>query len=774
VRRFFEAIVDHPYFTIGVICLITLGFLAFIPRLRTDTDFSHYIDKDDPTVMAMERAENRYGTQALLMVAVENENGIFNRETLKKISTMERAFAELAGVDEVTGPLSAQVITGTATTLTVGPAATGEEVPETSEAMAAYREKVMASNTVRDYIVSSDGKAAVISIKLRTDADKIEVAKQVVAIVAEYDSASDNIYITGLPYMNLVLTRLMGDDLKVLIPLVILMIIIVLYFSFRNLRGVLLPLLVVSISAVWTLGLMAIFDVPVTIISFILPVILMAIGIADGIHVLNRYHEETAKGLLKREAILNTMKEMRGAVVMTSLTTMGGFLALLSSYLIPQRQFGLFTAAGVLAAMILSLVLIPALLSVLRVPRKRARGETNGILTRTLSGFERVILRHRRIVLVGSVVLFLSFLAGLPLLQIETSQVEFLGVKNPVVYAIDVMDQHFSGSEQVMIEIDTGSRDGLKDPALLNEIVALQEFLEEKGVRKTISLADMVREMNQKFHADDPKYYLIPQDRKLVSQLLLLFTFQGGDLGSMTLGDFSAGEVMGLYTMEGSAEQVQLVQDIQAYLDDHFTGSVRAEMVGPTRVQSSLHARIAKSQITSLGTSILAAGLIVTLLMGSVVAGAISLIPLVLTVVISFGVMAYSGTPLNMATLMVSSITIGIGIDYAIHFVSRFRREVRTGKDGDQVLQATIQTTGRGIAYNALALALGFAILIVSSFKGARDFGLLVSMTMVISAMSAFTVIPAILITFKPKFLTRNNGVGIRQVGKESQQKGDG
>lgn len=367
MKRFFEAIVDHPYLTIGVILLITLGFLSFIPRLRTDTDFSNYIDKNDPTVMAMKRAEDRYGAQALLMIAVENEDGIFNRETLEKISAMERAFAELAGVDEVTGPLSVQVITGTATTLTVGPAATGEKAPETWEAMAAYRERVMASNTVCDYIISSDGKAAVISIKLKTDAKEVEVTKQVMAIVAEYDGAADNIYISGLPYMSLVLTRLMGDDLKVLIPLVILMIVIVLYLSFRNLRGVLLPLFVVIISAVWTLGLMAIFDVPVTIVSFILPVILMAIGIADAIHVLNRYREETAKGLLKREAILNTMKEMRGAVVMTSLTTMGGFLALLSSYLIPQRQFGLFTAAGVLAAMILSLVLIPALLAVLRV-----------------------------------------------------------------------------------------------------------------------------------------------------------------------------------------------------------------------------------------------------------------------------------------------------------------------------------------------------------------------------------------------------------------------
>jgi len=755
MRKFFELIADHPYFTIGVILLITLVFLAFIPRLHTDTDFSNYIDKTDPTVMAMERAEDRYGAQGLLMVAVENEDGIFNTATLERIERMQKRFEAILGIDEVTGPLDAQVITGTEKTLAVGPAASGEEAPETPEAMAAYRERVMASNTVRNYIVASDGKAAVISIKLKTDAKEVEVAKQIAAIVEEYDTSPDHMYVTGLPYMNLVLAESMGKDLRILLLLVILVVVLVLYFSFRSLRGVVLPLLVVILSVVWTLGLMALFNVPMTLISFILPVILMAIGIADGIHVLNRYHEETAKGLLKREAILNTMKEMRGAVVMTSLTTMGGFLSLLSSYLIPQRQFGLFTAVGVLAAMILSLVLIPALLSILKVPKKKIYRKDEGILTRALSGFERVILRHRRLVVGVSAVLFLAFLSGLPLLQIETSQTEFLGEENPVVQAIDVMDRHFSGSEQVMIEIDTGTRDGLKNPALLNKVVALQEFLEANGVKKTIALSDMVRELNQKFHADDPAYYVIPQDRKLISQLLLLFTFQGGSLGNMTLGDFSAGEVMGLYPMEGSAEQVKLVQEVQEYLNDHFTGSIKAEMVGPTRVHSSLFARIAKSQITSLGASILAVGLIVTFLMGSIVAGLISLIPLALTVVINFGVMAYSGTSLNIATLMVSSIAIGIGIDYAIHFISRFRREVRAGKDGDQALQATIQTTGRGITYNALALALGFAILLVSAFKGMRDFGLLISMTMVISALSAFTVIPAILVTWRPKFLAR-------------------
>lgn len=224
----------------------------------------------------------------------------------------------------------------------------------------------------------------------------------------------------------------------------------------------------------------------------------------------------------------------------------------------------------------------------------------------------------------------------------------------------------------------------------------------------------------------------------------------------MALSDFSAGEVMGLYSMEGSAQRMDLVHEVQAYLDSHFAGSVKAQMVGPTLVQSSLYSQIAKSQITSLVTSIIAAGLIVSILMGSLIAGLISLIPLLLTVVINFGVMAYSGTPLNMATLMVSSIAIGIGIDYAIHLISRFRREVLAGKSMDNALQSTIQTTGRGIAYNAIALALGFIILLVSSFKGTNSFGLLIAMTMVISALSAFTVIPAILITWRPAFLFRS------------------
>ena len=756
MRRFFSWIATHPYITIGIVLLITLGFLAFIPRLRTDTDFANYIDRTDPSVIAMERAEARYGDQSLLMVAVENEAGIFNLATLTKIGRMAESFEQIAGVDEVTSPLNAQVITGTEKAINIGPASPGGAVPETPEEIAVYQERAMASNTVRDYLIATDSQAATVLIKLKIDADQVAVAKEIIAIVKNYDSPPEKIYITGMSYMNVVLSELMGKDLVILLPLVILVIVLVLYFSFWSVRGVLLPLLVVVLSTLWTLGLMAIFDVPITIISFILPVILMAIGIAYCIHVLNYYYEVVKTGSDRRTAVIETGLHMTAPVSMTGFTTVAGFLSLVNSFLIPQRQFGVVTAIGVCAAMVLSLVLIPALLSLLKVPERKVKKSDRGPITRVLSAIEQLVIRRRRSVLVLSAILFVAFLAGLPLLQIETSEREFLGDSNPVVEGMELMKRHFSGSEQLMIEIDTGTTDGLLEPAVLNEIVALQGFLQEQGVNKTVSIADLVKEMNQKLHADDATYYTIPDTPRLVSQLLFFFSLQGGSLGNMALSDFSAGEVMGLYSMEGSAQRMDLVHEVQTYLDSHFAGSVKAQMVGPTLVQSSLYSQIAKSQITSLVTSIIAAGLIVSILMGSLIAGLISLIPLLLTVVINFGVMAYSGTPLNMATLMVSSIAIGIGIDYAIHLISRFRREVLAGKSMDNALQSTIHTTGRGIAYNAIALALGFIILLVSSFKGTNSFGLLIAMTMVISALSAFTVIPAILITWRPAFLFRS------------------
>ena len=757
LQSLFSFTVDRPIWTIGIVLVAVVGFTTAISNLSMETDFREFMSKDDPVIKLMDEAEERYGRAFGVFVMVVNESGIFNEETLSKIRLMEEGFEAITGVKSVSSPLSSQVITGTETSLNVQKAAPRGEVPDTPEEMVTFREQIMGSPMLRDNVVSSDGKAAAISIELKLGANEAAITDEIVQIIEPLRGGPDEIYIYGDAYIDTLMSEEMSRDMQILLPLAIFMIVAVLFLSFLNLRGVLIPVAVVVFSVLIALGVMALVGFPMTMVTFIVPVLLLAIGIADGIHVLNRYHEEIGKGLPKRAAILNTMDEMKGPVVMTSLTTGAGFLSLLSSFFIPQRHLGVIAAVGVLAAMVLSLVLIPAILSLLKSPKIRQQEKGLRPLTRALLGFERLVIRRRHAVLVFAVLVLAGMVAGLPLLRVETSNEEMLGEDHPAIQIMKLSDQYFSGSAQLMIEIDTGKRDGLKDPELLSQIVALEEFLEAEGITKTISLTTLVREMNQKFHADDPAYYVIPEDPKLVSQLLLLFTFQGGNLGDMALGDFSAGTTIGLYPMPSTSEMSSLSRKVQAYLNEHFDGAAaaRARMVGMTVMMEQMMTRMTQSQMIGLGTTIASVAVIVILLMGSIVAGLIAMIPLLLTVAISMGIMAYTGIPLDIMTLMVSAIAVGIGVDYSIHFISRFRREFRRDRDAHRALQGTIRTTGRGITYNALTVALGFVILVFASFKGIRFFGLQIALTMVISAVSAISIIPAILVQWQPGFLKK-------------------
>jgi len=741
-------VLAHPIPVLLILAVMTVVMTGFIFRLEIDVDFSNYLNRNDPAVIAADEAQDRYGSQLRSMVIVEAPDGLFRLETLAAIDALEDELERLPIAAEVTGPFNSKVIRGTETAVTISSVGPAGGAPGTPDEVAVYRDAVLNDRTLNDYVVSSSGTAAAIYVRPIDGVEMVPFAEAIEEIALRYEADGREISIAGVPYMNLTLGRSMRRDLGLFLPLVILAIVVVLYAAFRWRWGVLIPFAVVGLSVLWTLGLMAICSVPITVLSFILPVVLMAIGIADGIHVLSRYREEVRETDDKETAILRTMRTMQRPVVMTSLTTAAGFLSLLNAYMIPQRMFGLFTSAGILFAMILSLVLIPAILRLVKIPVVSAEAATRRTpLISGLGAAVRGVIRVRWFALAGIVALAAVFAGGISTIHIETSQRAYLGEEHPAVESLDRMDELFSGGDQILIEIDTEAESGLKDPAVLREMVALEQFLTERGVSKTISLADIVREMNQRFNADDPEFYTIPDDPRMVSQLLLLFTFQGGTLGSMALGDYSAGEVIGFHALKTGEERVDLVRDVTAYLDEHFEN---ARLVGSTRIQSSMFASIARSQITSLFTSIGAAGVIVILLMGSVLAGLISLVPLLFTVVVSFGVMAYAGMSLDIATLMISSITIGIGIDYGIHYIERAREEMSAGGDRAAALVRAARTAGRGIVFNALALAGGFSILLLSAFRGMRHFGLLITMTMLISAAGALVVIPAILRVLRP------------------------
>ncbi len=757
MNRMIRFAVDHPIWTIVATLVLAAAFAYPIQYLEQETDFAEFMADDDPIIVLMDEAEARYGRSWGIMVMLFNEDGIFNDTTLGKIEAMTDAIEAIPGIRSVSTPLNSQTIVGTETALSVRRAAPGGVAPRTAEDMEVFRARLMADENLIGGVVSKNGQAALINVEIEVGADEYAITPDIIDIVDAHRGDGDTLYIYGDAYFDTVMGEEMESDLELLFPVAMLVMVTLLFASFVTIRGILLPITIVLLSIIVAMGSMVLLGFPMTMVSFIAPVLLLAIGIADAIHVLNRYNEEIAKGLPKREAILNTMQEMKGPVVMTSLTTAVGFLSLLSAFLVPQRQFGVTAAIGVLAAMVFSLVLIPAVLVLLKRPRVRDLSKGRRPLVRVLLAFEKAIVGHRKTVLLVALAVFVFMAVGIPRLDVETSNEEFLGKEHEAVQVLDFTSEYFSGDMSIMVEFDTGRRDGLKDPDVLNAMLDLEKFLLDHGVAKTFSLTTLVRQMNERFHADDPAFYVIPDERNTVSQLLLLYTFQGGSLGNMALGDFSAGTVTGMYKMDSSGNVSRLAGLVQAYLDERFPegGDLRVRMIGMTTLMDRMFSQMTRSQLVGLGTTVTAVAILVMLLMGSIIAGLIAAIPLVLTVTFSMGIMAYTGQPLDIMTLMVSVVAVGIGVDYSIHFISRFRSEFRRDKNAERALQATIQTTGRGITYNALTVALGFFILVFASFKGIRTFGWQIALTMGVSALSAISIIPAILVQWKPKFLSR-------------------
>lgn len=506
---------------------------------------------------------------------------------------------------------------------------------------------------------------------------------------------------------------------------------------------------------------MVIFGQKFTPFSVTLPVMLVAIGIADGIHILNLYHEYYEEGETRGQShkgiIVRTMDDLWSPVVMTSLTTAAGFLSLGTSLITAQRSLGVFIAVGVLFAMVLSLTYIPAVLTLTRFrPSGTSVRPEARLLGNSLARLASTVHRWRLPILVLGVVVVILCAAGIPKIKVETIPSKFLGESNPVVKAMNVADRLFGGSNQLAIEVDTGRRNGLKDPEVLREMAEIQSRLERLGfVTHTVSIVDIVKEMNQKLHADNPSYYKIPDDPKLTSQILTLFLFQGGELGQLARPDFSSGEVIGFVPFRSTAELERMITQVQNSLAD-LPSEPRVEEVDVLRAFVSLFTKMPLSQALSLLTSAAAAAFIVMLLMQSLVAGLFCIIPLLLTVIVNFGFMAYSGIPLDMATLMVGSAAIGIGIDYAIHFVSRARLEVGKGRALIEAFQETMRTEGKAIVYNAVVVALGFLVLVASNFRGLVNVGILVALTMGISSVSAVVLIPAVIAVWRPKFVWRN------------------
>lgn len=521
MRKFAEFVIKYR---IGIIVgtVIITAIMAFqLKNLEINSDILSYLPQTDPHVIQFNEVGDKFGGNSLAMIALETDD-VFNFNTINRINIITQKFKEMPEISFVTSMTDVIDIKKIEGGLEIGKLIDDYDSLTDWDDLARIKEYVLSKEMYRGNIVSNDGTIAVIVARLKEDVNEISLGRAMKEFVLSTEG-NEKIYFAGIPFQMIFLTDIISSDIIILLPIVLILLIITLAVSFRTKRGVILPLATVIISTSWALGLMSLLGIKLTLASDAMPVLLLAIGSAYGIHFVNKYMEDIRKGDNKIEGIKDTISEIGMPIFLAGLTTAIGFLAFLTSNLTIIKEFGLFTAIGVFFAFIVSITFLPALLALMPPPKKmdNLNISKNASSNHFLKGLSVLILKRKNtIVLIGFIICAIGAFSLFHISR-EVNMAEYFKKDSEIRQAEDMMQVKLGGSIPIQILV----KGDLKEPAVLKEMMKLEKYLNSLAdVHSPQSIADLICEMNYVMN----DRYCIPDTREEVANLW--FFFEGNEI----------------------------------------------------------------------------------------------------------------------------------------------------------------------------------------------------------------------------------------------------
>ena len=730
--------------------VVTLAFATLLFKLEIDPELKNYFPKTMTSVVNTDRIEEVFGNQDLVMVIFETDD-ILKEETLKRVKKSVKEFGHVDGIRRTSSLFGSNRIYGEEGVMYVEP--TIIRIPRNHNQREDLRDVIRENELVYNVMVSDDFKATAVVLTLEQDANEDEVFSQIHAIL-EANPGDEKVHFGGLPYLRQAIDRDVKRDGLILIPIALIMMLIFLFLVFREWRGVWLPFLVVVMSALLGISLIPILGWKFYVITLLVPILLIAVANDYGIHMIARYQELNASGngFTMEDLAKKITKSLWKPIMLTGITTIAGISALWAHTMIPARQMALVASVGILFAIFFSLVLLPALLSLLKrrhIAPAAAGKKTNGKWN-LLSRFAFSVVRRYRIIPIITLSITLLISTGIFFLKVDSNEENFFPERHEVKQAARIINSKFGGSENISVMF---SGDML-DPVLLNRMETYREQLEElESIDLTMSFSGVVKEISKALNdPDEPLYDCIPPTREAVAQYMELYSMNGDPEELEQLVDFN---------YEHSHMMIRINETTNETVDGiiHMLESFSADdpsitaIGGYGYIRIELANKVLSGTFYSLGIALLVIFVLLSIIFRSATAGFLGVIPLSISVLVLFGLMGLTGIRLDIATALLSSIMIGVGVDYTIHFLWRYREERQQERLPKEAVITTINTTGRGIIFNAMSVIIGFVVLIFSSFTPIRFFGVLVVVSIFCCLVGALAILPALVLRFKFRFL---------------------
>jgi predicted RND superfamily exporter protein len=740
-----------------VVFLISVFFVYETKEYaRMETDLDEYMPKEHPAFVYSDQAEEWFNIKDGILIAVENKNGIYNSKSLQKIKDITIVLQEMDEFEEidVMSVYSADNITGSEEGMEVE--AFYLEVPETKEELAFLRESVKSNDMVFGRFVSEDETVALIAAGMNDTTFTASFYNQILDIAKSYEGNGDEIYVAGRPIVEGTMALLGPADMKRMVPIVLIVIALVLFFLLRSIRATTATLITVFISSIWTFGLMAALRIPIFSVSTMIPVMLIAIGVAYGIYFYNHLKQFFTENpsSTRKDAVFHTLEVLWKPLLMAAFTTMIGFISLLSSQVYPIKYFGIFTAFGIFTSFIMTLVFLPAFVILLGYKNKTQKKKLSKKekLNNKFIKLTDVLFKRKKAIFLISLLIVIASIIGIQRVWINSSFLDKFEKDSEIVLTDAFVNSKFGGTSTLNVILESKDVGVFKQPENLRLIDDMQQETESLSkVGNSFSLTDYLKRMNKVMNADKESFYTIPDNSELIAQYLLLYEMSGDPENITKLVNYDYNKTNITFQLKGDdSKTINAALNIINKYDEKFAANgIQLNFAGSGYKGLVFTELILEGQVMSILISLGLVLLLLSIMFKSFKAGLIGSLPIVITALISFGVMGIFNIPLSTTTALLSSIAIGIGIDYAIHFIQHYRRNLTITTVPLQAIYLTMKQTGKAIIYNAIVVIAGFLVLLFSVFPPNRTLGALVSMNMFTSLLGTLSIMMILLFSFK-------------------------
>ena len=785
----------HPKRVILVMLLFFAILASNLVSIEVDTSTESFFSENDQTRITYNKFREQFGRDEIVLALVHPKN-VFDIEFLKKLKSFhEDLKAEIPHLDEVQSLINVTAMRGEGGDLII------EELmadwPDEDAEVMDLKDRVLRNKFYRNFLVSEDGQYTTVVVRsnafsdlgidldqegileegfldeeetsfsdneksqLLTDEQNSEFVEAIKSVADRHRNTDFPIELGGSPVMVHDLNKAMFKDMPVFVLASLGVIAILLLLLFRRLSGLLLPILTVILSMLTALGLLGLTGIKLTIVMQILPSILITVGIGYSVHLLVIYYRHLREHGDEGDAIAFAMGHSGLAILITSLTTAGGLLSFVPVKVAPVSDLGLYGAAGIMLCVFFTLVLLPALLSVLPKVKSavveeklhfQERSQTHiSFVDRALKSCGNFAVNHPWKVIVVSTLIALISLFGATQLRFSHNPVAWLPDNHSLRNATDAINDHMKGSASIELVVERDEEDAVKDPEFMKRLDEFNRFSEGTShnkivVGKSSSVVDVVKEINQVLNEDREEYYRVPMDRRMIAQELLLFENGGtDDLENLVNTPYSKARVTLKTTWVDANQYSGLVSKIERKIEDMFGKEKSYVVTGLIPIMVKTITFLMEGMLISY----LIAAVVITLMMIILLAdfrlGLWSMIPNFFPVLVGLGVMGMLDLPLDAMSILVGSIAIGVAVDDTVHFMHNFRRYQYIHQDIHLAVEKTLTSTGRAMLLTTVVLSAGFFIFTLSSMNNLISFGLITGLTIIIALLGDILLAPAMM-----------------------------